>query len=122
MSDSTKTALVRAIQKLRATVYDVPYSPNTNDAHVNALRADVDFVVQAADEAGLPKIEQRSNGSANPDEPIEHTDAYTNRSNDWLGYAAGGQLTRTENEDESKLAELKASEKRAAEAEERLAK
>lgn len=122
MSDSTKTALIRAIEKLKASIYDVPYSPNTNDAHINGLRADVDFVVQAADEAGLPKVEQRSNGAYDKDEPIEHTEAYQDRSNDWLGYAAGGQLTRTENADEGKLNKLKEQERKDEETDKRLAR
>jgi len=112
--------LRRAIAKLRETVYNTPFSPNTNDAHINALRADVDFVIQAADEAGVPKPEQRSNGSADKDEPIEHTEAYKNRSNDWLGFAEGGQLTRTENADEAKLSKLRSAERRDEEAGERI--
>lgn len=112
MTDNSSNAVARAYEKLRETLDNTPFSPNTNDAHINALRADADALKQELENDGRFAFkEQRSNGSHDKDEPVEHTDEYKDRSNDWLGYAKGGQLTRTvnaEKADEQKAREEKA--------------
>jgi hypothetical protein len=120
MTDNSSNSVVRAYEKLHENIRNLP-ADGVNSAQVSGLRADADALKQELENDGQFAFkEQRSNGSADKDEPIEHTEAYMDRSNDWLGYAAGGQLTRTENADEGNLAKLKEKEAKDAETDKRL--
>ena len=122
MTDNSKNSLVRAFEKLAENIENLNPADGANSAQVNQLRADRDALKQEFENDGQFAFkEQRSNGSHDKDEPIEHTEAYYNRDNDWLGYADGGQLTRTKNADEGALNKVKAQEKQDEETDKRLA-
>lgn len=122
MTDNSKNSVVRAYERLRETFDGVP-TEGASQAHINSIRADLDALKQELENDGAFAFkEQRSNGSHDKDEPVEHTEAYFDRDNDWLGFRDGGQLTRTENADEGNLAKVKRQEKEDAETDERLEK